>query len=117
MVAEQVKLDTFDPPSHKLKTNTQSKLDALLKGYKLQFAKDETSIRTTPFTQMTINTGNSDPASQKPDPIAMKHYQWMKEEIENLLAAKVIHSSRSTWSAPITVVSKGDAGKQLVIDP
>ena len=29
MLAEQVKPDTFDPPHHKLKTNTQNKLDVL----------------------------------------------------------------------------------------
>ena len=46
----------------------------------------------------------------------MKHYQWVKEEIEKLPAAKVIHSSRSSWSAPIIVVPEGDGGKHLVID-
>ena len=40
----------------------------------------------------------------------------MKEEIEKLLTARVIHSSRSSWSAPIIVVPKGDGGKHLVID-
>ena len=65
---------------------------------------------------MTIDTGASDPIPQKPYPITMKHYQWVKEEIEKLLAAKVIHSSRSSWSAPIIVVPKGDGGKCLVID-
>ena len=82
MMAEQVKLDTFDPPCHKMKTNTQSKLDALLTEYGSQFAKDETCIRTTPLTSITINTGSSDSVSQKPYPIAMKNYQWVKEEIE-----------------------------------
>ena len=65
---------------------------------------------------MTIDTGTSDPVSQKPYPIAMKHYQWVKEEIEKLLATKVIHTSCSSWSAPIIVVPKGDGGKCLVID-
>ena len=65
---------------------------------------------------MTIDTGTSEPVSQKPYPIAMKHYQWVKDEIEKLLAAKVIHTSRSSWSAPIIVVPKGDGGKHLVID-
>ena len=60
---------------------------------------------------MTIDTGTSDPVSQKPYPIAMKNYQWVKEEIEKLLTAKVIHSSRSSWSVPIIVVPKGDGGK------
>ena len=65
---------------------------------------------------MTINTGSADPVSQKPYPITMKHYQWVKEEIEKLLAAKVIRSSRSSWSAPIIIVPKGDGGKYFVID-
>ena len=65
---------------------------------------------------MTIDTGNLDPVSQKPYPIAMKHYQWGKEEIEKLPTAKVIHSSRSSWSALIIVVPTGDGGKHLVID-
>ena len=70
--------------------------------------KDETYIRTTPLTSMMFNTGSSDPVSQKAYPITMRNYQWMKEEIEKLLAAKVIHSSRSSWSALIIVVPTGD---------
>ena len=46
----------------------------------------------------------------------MKNYQWVKEEIEKLLTAKVICSSRSSWSTPIIVVPKGDGGKWVVID-
>ena len=116
MMAEQVQPDIFDPPHHKLKPGIQSKLDTLLKEYESQYAKDETSIRTTTLTEMTTDTGNSDPVSQKPYPIAMKNYQWVKEEIEKLLTAKVIHSSQSSWSAPIIIIPKGDGGKRLVID-
>ena len=65
---------------------------------------------------MTIDTGTTDPVSQKPYPIAMKHYEWVKDEIEKLLAAKVIQTSHSSWSAPIIVVPKGDGGKHIVID-
>ena len=46
----------------------------------------------------------------------MKNYQWVKDEIEKLLIAKVICSSRSSWSVSIIVVPKGDGGKQFVID-
>ena len=74
MMEEQVKPDVFDPPCHKLTTNIQNELDTLLKEYELQFAKNETSIGTTPLTSMTNDTGNSDPVSQKSYPIAMKHY-------------------------------------------
>ena len=111
MMAKDIKPDTFHPPHHKLKPSIESKLDALQKEYASQFAKDETSIGMTPLTEMAIDTGTSYPESQKPYPIAMKNYQWVKEEIEKLLTAKVICSSRSSWSAPIIVVPKGDGGK------
>ena len=94
----------------------QNDLKLLLQEYESQFAKDETTIGITPLTSMTIDTGTSDPVSQKPFPIAMKHYQWVREEIEKLLAMKAICTSCSSWSAPIIVVPKGSGGKHLVID-
>ena len=116
MTAEMVTPDTFNPPCHELSTAVQNDLDLLLWEYESQFAKDETSIGTTPLTSMTIDAGTSEPVSQKPYPIAMKHYQWVKDEIEKLLSAKVIHTSQSSWSTPIIVVPKDDGGKHLVID-
>ena len=116
MMSETVTPDAFNPPCHELFTAVQNDLELLLQEYESQFAKDETSIGTIPLTSMTIDTGTSDPVSQKPYPIAMKHYQWVKDEIEKLLAAKVIHTSHSSWSAPIIVVPKGNGGKCLIID-
>ena len=104
LMAETVTPDTFNPPCHDLSKTVQNELDILLLEYKSQYAKDKTSIVTTPLTRMTIDTGTSNPVSQKPYPIAMKHYQWVKDEIEKLLAAKVIRNGRSSWSAPIIVV-------------
>ena len=46
----------------------------------------------------------------------MKHYNWVKEEIDKLLEAGIIRNSHSSWSAPIIVVPKGDGGKRLVTD-
>ena len=115
MLPETVKLDSFTPPKYQLEPTIQQ-LDLLLKMLKDQFAKDETTIGTMPLTQMSIDTGDSDPISQKPYPIAMKHYQWVKEEIDKLLEAGVIRNSHSSWLAPIIVVPKGDGGKRLVID-
>ena len=63
-----------------------------------------------------IDTGTSEPVSHKPYPITMKHYQWVKDEIEKLLTAKVIWGGWSSWSAPIIVIPKEDGGKCLVID-
>ena len=52
------------------------------------------SIGTTPLTEMMIDTGTSEPVPQKPYSIVMKNYQCVKDEIEKLLTAKVIQSSR-----------------------
>ena len=116
MMSKTVTSDTFYPPHHKLSAPIQDSLQLLLQEHESQFAKDETSIGTTPLTSMTIDTGTANPVSQKPYSIAMKHYEWVKDEIEKLLTAKVICTSCSSWSAPIIVVPKGDGGKHLVID-
>ena len=116
MLPKTVKPDSFTPPKFQLDTNIQQQLDNLLGTFKDQFAKDEMTIGTTPLTQMSIDTGDSDPVLQKPYPIAMKHYNWVKEEIDKLLDADVIRKSQSSWSATIIVVPKGDGGKFLIID-
>ena len=116
MLPETVKPDSFTPPKYQLDATTQQQLDFLLRTFKDQFVKNETTIGTTPLTQMSIDTGDSDPISQKPYPVAMKHYQWAKEEIDKLLEAGVIRNSHSSWLAPIIVVPKGDGGKRLIID-
>ena len=95
-MAEQFEPHTFKPPYHKLKQNIETKLAELLKECDSHFAQDETSIGTTSLTEMTIDTGTSEPVSQKPYPIAMKHYKWVKDEIYKLLMAKVILRSLIT---------------------
>ena len=65
MMVEEVKPNTFHPPHHKLKPSIESKLDALLKEYASQFAKDEMSIGTTPLTEMTVDTCTSEPVPQR----------------------------------------------------
>ena len=56
MMAETVMPDTFNAQCHELSTAVQNDLDLLLWEYESQFAKDETSLRTTPLTRMTIYT-------------------------------------------------------------
>ena len=101
MMSETVTPDTFNPPWHELSAPVQDNLKLLLQEYKSQFAKDETMIGTTPLMSMTIDTGTTDPVSQKPYPIAMKHYQWVKDEIEKLLAAKVIAPTTPVGQHPL----------------
>ena len=116
MLPKTGKPDSFTPPKYQLDPTTQQQLDNLLRTFKDQFVKDKMTIGTTPLTQMSIDMRDSDPDSQKPYPIAMKHYNWVKEEINKLLEAGVIRNSHSSWLAPIILVPKGDGGKHLVID-
>ena len=111
MTVEWVQPDIFDLPCHKLKPGIQSKLATLLKEYETQFAKDETSIRTTPLTEMTINTGDSEPISQKAISYSNEELPVGKGRNRKLLTAKVICSSRTCWSAPLIVFPKRDGGK------
>ena len=115
MMYETVTPDPFNLQCNKLSTDVQNDLELVLQEYESQFAKDKTTIGTTPLTSMAIDTGISDPVSQKPYSIAMKQYQWVKDETEKLLAAKVICTSHSSWSAPIIVIPKGNGKKCLVI--
>ena len=53
--------------------------------------------------------GDSEPVSQSPYPIAVKHCDWVRSEINKLLDAQIICSGHSSWSAPIIVVPKENA--------
>ena len=87
--------DTFPPPLHTPLGDVRKSLNQLLETFKSQFAQDETSIGTTHLPKMQIDMDDSEPVSQKPYPIAMKHYDWVRSEINKLLDAQVIHSSHS----------------------
>ena len=74
-----------------------------------------TSISTTHLTKIQIDSGDSEPFLQMPYAITINHYNWVKNEINKLLDAQVIHN-HSSWSATIIVVPKGYSRKHLVID-
>ena len=116
MLLKTVKPDSFTTLKYQLEPTIQQQLGLLLRTFKDQFTKDKMTISTMPLTQMSIDMGDSDPISQKPYSVAMKHHQWVKEEIDKLLEAGVIRNSHSSWLAPIIVVPKGDGGKHLIID-
>ena len=54
------------------------------------FSKDSSDLGKTPLLKMDILTGDSPPVSQKPYTLALKHVQWVREEIETLEKAGVI---------------------------
>ena len=65
---------------------------------------------------MSIDTGDHPPITKKPNALALKHYDWVRDQMDKLPQAGVIRESHSSWSAPIVVVPKGDGGKRLWVD-
>ena len=74
MIDEHIPPGTFTPPLHTLLDNVRKSHNQLLETNKSQFEQDETSIGTTHLTKMQIDTGDSEPVSQRSYPITMKHY-------------------------------------------
>ena len=116
MIDEHVKPDTFTPLLHTLLGGVRKSLNQLLQTFKSQFAQDETIIGKTHLTKIQIDMSDSEPVSQRPYPITMKYYNWVKNEINKLLDVQVICSSHSNWSSIIIIVLKDDYQKCLVID-
>ena len=91
-------------------------LENLLEENKNAFAQDETQIGTTPFIEMSIDTGDHPPIAKRPYTLALKHYEWARKEIDKLLEAGVIRESHSSWSAPVVIVPKSNGEKRLCVD-
>ena len=73
------------------------------------FSKDSSDLGKTPLLKMDIPMGDSPPVSQKPYTLALKHVQWVREEIETLERAGVIVRSVLPWASPIVIVPKKTA--------
>ena len=91
---------------------TRHNLERLLEENHDAFTEDERQIGITLLIKMSIDIGDHLPIAKKPYALALKHYDWVRDEIDKLPEAGVISESHSSWSAPIVVVPKGDGGKR-----
>ena len=73
------------------------------------FSKDSADLGKTPLLKMDIPTGDNPPITQRPYTLALKHVQWVQEEIEILEKAGIIAKSVSPWASPIVIVPKKTA--------
>ena len=58
---------------------------------------------------MEIDTGLSVSLAQSPYTLPLKHYDWVRKEIETLEKAGIIQQSLSPWASPVIVVLKKSA--------
>ena len=73
------------------------------------FSTDSGDIGKTPLLKVEIDTGDSQPITQKPYTLPLKHTEWVQRELEILEKAGVIVRSVSPWASPIVVVPKRTA--------
>ena len=73
------------------------------------FSKNNKDIGRTQLIEMEIDTGDSLPVAQSPYTLSLKHYDWVRQEIETLEKSGVIERSLSRWASPVIVVPKKSA--------
>ena len=98
------KLEKLDVP-----VTAQTKLKELCDEFEDVFSKGSNHLGKTSKVTMHVDTGDSPPVAQKPYPLALKHADWVRQEIMKLEEAGIIVKSVSPWASPIVVVPKKSA--------
>ena len=73
------------------------------------FSKNNKDIGRTQLIEMEIDTGDSLQVAQSPYTLPLKHYDWVRQEIETLEKSGVTERSLSRWASPVIVVPKKSA--------
>ena len=89
-----------------VKPMTRSAFDELCERYPTIFSRGNEDIGRTQLITMDIDMGDSPLVSSRPYTLALKHHQWVQDEIETLERAGVFTKSMSPWASPIVVVPK-----------
>ena len=88
---------------------TLHRFEKLCEDQKDAFSKNNRDIGRTQWIEMEIDTGGSVPLAQSPYTLPLKHYNWVRKEIETLEKAGIIERSLSPWASPVIVVPKKSA--------
>ena len=88
---------------------TRQKFDRICEERHEAFSKNNKDIGRTQLIEMEIDTGDHIPVAQNPYTLPLKHYDWVRNEIETLEKAGVIERSLSPWASPVIVVPKKSA--------
>ena len=88
---------------------TLQRFEKLCEDQQDAFSKNNRDIGRTQLIEMEIDTGGSVPLAQSPYTLPLKHYDWVRKEIETLEKAGIIERSLSPWASPVIVVPKKSA--------
>ena len=86
----KVKLEDAD-----IKDSTRVSFEVLCEQQHEAFSKNNKDIGRTQLIEMEIDTGDSLPVAQSPYTLPLKHYDWVRQEIETLEKSGVIERSLS----------------------
>ena len=92
-----------------VKDSTTASFELLCGQQQEAFSKNNKDIGHTQLIEMEIDTGDSLPVAQSPYTLPLKHYDWVRHEIETLEKSGVIEQSLSRWASPVIVVLKKSA--------
>ena len=92
-----------------VKEATKVSFEVLCEQQHEAFLKNNKDIGCTQLIEMEIDTGDSLPVAQSPYTLPLKHYDWVRQEIETLEKSGVIERSLSRWASPVIVVPKKSA--------
>ena len=81
-----------------IKDDTRKSFEQLCKDQSEAFSKNNKDIGKTQVIEMEIDTGDSLPVAQSLYTLPLKHYDWVRQEIETLEKAGVIERSLSPWA-------------------
>ena len=93
-------------PESEISNETCESLCQLLDKYQAAFSTSSKAIGHTECITMDIDTGMSQPVSQRPYTLPLKHHDCVKKEIEQLEHADVIEKILSPGASPIVIVPK-----------
>ena len=89
-----------------IKEATRVSFEALCEQQHEAFSKNNKDIGRTQLIEMEIDTGDSLPVAQSPYTLPLKHYDWVRQEIDTLEKSGVIERSLLRWALPVIVVPK-----------
>ena len=92
-----------------IKDSTRVSFEVLCEQQHEAFSKNNKDIGCTQLIEMEIDTGDSLPVAQSLYTLPLKHYDWVRQEIETLEKSGVIERSLSRWASPVIVVPKKSA--------
>ena len=95
--------------SKPIEEDTAQKFDELCDRFPEIFSKSSEDIGKTNLITMDIDTGDHPPICQKPYILALKHYEWVQKEVEQLERVGIITRSVPPWASLIVIVPNKSA--------